>query len=125
MSGKLAEVMTVDLRGLRDLISRWECVPKPEITILCEDQFVGRSFFTVKSLVRAAGQVQALAILRKHRFELVNPATWQRPYPLPKTRDLRDMMTMKLAQEIAGKRYQVANLDEACAVLMGAWRIHA
>lgn len=122
---RLVQVVTVGLRTLQGILYHWGAVAP--VVVLCEDQFVGRSFFTVKSLVRAAGQVQALAILGEYRFELVNPATWQKPYPLPKARDLRVLMTCQLADSVlkaAKMEGKVANPDEAAAVLMGMWRLH-
>lgn len=108
---------TVDMG---DLISKIEESGR----VYCEDQFPGKSWESMKKLIRATGWVECIAKLAGKPFVLINPRTWKSHYGLNKKLHKTLLWKMKCgaAEEYISEMYLIkAREDVIDAVLMGAW----
>lgn len=112
---------TIDINDLYDKICE-------SFTVYCEDQFGGVSWESMKKLIRSAGWVEALTILAKKDFRLINPRSWQSYYGLTRrnlTKRMKTEIKRNAINDIAIKQDIPLNLklndDVKDAILMGRY----
>lgn len=106
--------------GLKDI---WAKITESD-NVYCEDQVRGKSFESIKKLIRACGWVECICKTYERPFYLINPRTWKAHYGLNKMipESMKWAIRLKVAEEInPWREWKKKDIDILDAIMMGAF----
>lgn len=111
-----------NIEGLDDLAKKI----KESDGVYCEDQVPGKSFESIKKLIRSAGWVECLCRMEGKLLTFVHPMRWKAHYGLNRrgwTEEMRWAYKIRLAQDYFPNHilYKARHEDQVDAILMGAY----